>query len=179
MSHLVLIGPRGSGKSSVGRLAARLLGWEFADTDALIESGGRTIAEVFAAEGESGFRVLEREVICDLQPVDNTVIATGGGAVLDAANRDHLAGLGKVIYLHATPERLVARIAGSNRPPLTDADPLEEMRRVLTHREPLYRALADAVLDTETLDPDTAARRLVDLARDLARNLAGAPSEKA
>jgi shikimate kinase len=165
MSHLVLIGPRGSGKSSVGQLAARLLGWDFVDTDVLVEARGRTIAEVFAAEGEPGFRALEREVISDLRPADNTVIATGGGAVLDAANRDHLAALGSVIYLHATPECLVARIAGSDRPPLTDADPLEEMRRVLEHREPLYRALADAVLDTETLDPDLAARRLADRVR--------------
>ncbi len=135
------------------------------DTDALIEARGRTIVELFAAGGEPGFRAVECEVICQLNPADDTVIATGGGAVLDAANRAHLAGLGRVIYLHATPERLVARIAGSNRPPLTDADPLAEMRRVLAHREPLYRGLADAVLDTETLDLDTAARGVVDLVR--------------
>lgn len=147
---------------------ARLLGWAFVDTDALIEARGRTIAELFATVGEPGFRAVERAVILALEPPTAAVIATGGGAVLDPANREHLATLGPVIYLHATPERLVARIAGSDRPPLTDADPNEEMRQVLAHREPLYRALANAVVDTDALDPDTAARRVVDLARGLA-----------
>lgn len=167
MTRLVLIGPRGSGKTLVGQLVARLLGCDFVDTDTLIEARGRTIPELFATEGEPGFRAIEREVIRSLEPSADAVVATGGGAVLDAANREHLAGLGPVIYLHAPPERLVARIAGSDRPPLTDADPLDEMRRVLAEREPLYRALANAVIDTDTLDPETAARRLFDLAHDL------------
>lgn len=167
MTRVVLIGPRGSGKTAVGQRAARLLGCDFLDTDALIEARGRTIAEVFTDEGEPGFRALERAVIASLDPPDRAVVATGGGAVLDAANREHLAGLGPVIYLHASPERLVARIAGEPRPPLTDADPLEEMRRVLALREPLYHALADAVLDTDPLDLDTASRRVADLTRGL------------
>jgi shikimate kinase len=164
MTHLILIGPRGSGKTEVGKRVARLLGWTFVDIDALIEARGRTIAELFATEGEPGFRAVERAVIKTLALPARAVIATGGGAVLDAANRERLAGLGPVIYLHATVERLVARIAGSDRPPLTDADPTEEMRQVLAHREPLYRALANAVVDTDALDLDTAARRVVQLA---------------
>lgn len=167
MTRLILIGPRGSGKSSVGRRAARLLGCAFVDTDALIEARGRTIAELFTAEGEPGFRAIEREVIRSLDPPAGAVVATGGGAVLDAANREHLAGLGTVIYLHAPVDRLVARIKGEHRPPLTDTGPLDEMRRVLALRDPIYRALADAVVDTDTLDLDTAARRVVDIARSL------------
>lgn len=147
---------------------ARLLGWAFVDIDALIEARGRTIAELFATEGEAGFRAVERAVIKTLDSPAPAVVATGGGAVLDPANREHLAGLGPVIYLHATVERLVARIAGSDRPPLTDADPTEEMRQVLAHREPLYRALATAVVDTDALDLDTAAGQVVDVTRGLA-----------
>jgi len=166
MTRLVLIGPRGSGKSAVGRRAARLLGWAFVDTDRLIEARGRTITELFAAEGEAGFRAVERAVIAALDPPVDAVVATGGGAVLDPDNRAHLAGLGRVIYLRATVERLVARTTGSDRPPLSADDAAVEMRRVLALRDPLYRALADAVLDTETLDLDTASRRLVELFAD-------------
>ncbi len=165
MSCLVLIGPRGAGKSAAGRRVALRLGWDFVDTDALIEARGRTIAELFAAEGEAGFRVVEARTISALRPTRDTVVATGGGVVLDAANRAHLATLGPVIYLHAAPTLLVARIAGSDRPALTDADPLTEMRQVLAAREPLYRELAGHVVDTGALDVEAVATHLAALAR--------------
>jgi shikimate kinase len=162
---VVLIGPRGAGKTALGQRVARRLGWAFLDTDRLIEARGRSVDAIFAAAGEAGFRALEREVIGALAPAGDAVIATGGGAVLDADNRVHLAALGPVIYLHASPEELVARIADSDRPALTDADPRSEMRAVLAAREPLYRDLADAVLDTGALDVDAATEALVALAR--------------
>jgi shikimate kinase len=165
---VVLIGPRGAGKTALGQRAARRLGWAFLDTDRLIEAKGRSVAAIFAAAGEAGFRAREREVIGALAPAGDAVIATGGGAVLDAGNRAHLAALGPVIYLHAPPEELVARIAGTDRPALSDADPRSEMRAVLARREPLYRDLADALLDTGTLGEDAAVEALVALARALA-----------
>ena len=167
MTSVVLIGPRGAGKTAVGRRLAQRLGIGFQDTDALIVARGRTVAEIFAAHGEPGFRALEREIIAGLKPEPATVIATGGGAVLDADNRARLASLGPVIYLRASAECLSARIAGTDRPALTDADPLTEMRQVLAAREPLYRELAQAVLDTDELALPDAIGALVALARDL------------
>ena len=161
MSSLVLIGPRGAGKTSAGRATAARLGWDFVDTDALIETRGRTIAEIFAAEGEPGFRRLERSIIAELWPARDTVIATGGGVVLDPDNRRRLSALGPVVYLIADAEQLVARIAGSDRPALTDADPLTEMRQVLIARDPLYRGTARTVLDTGALSLDDVVDQLV------------------
>lgn len=163
MTCVVLIGPRGAGKTAVGQRVAHHLAVDFLDTDALLEARGRTVAEIFATQGEPGFRALEREIIAALGPEGDAVIATGGGAVLDPANRAHLASLGPVIYLHASAERLVARIAGSDRPPLTDADPHREMRQVLAARERLYRELAQAVLDTDALDLEAATQALLAL----------------
>ena len=165
MTGLVLIGLRGSGKTTAGRAAALRLGRPFFDLDLLIEARGRPIAEIFAAEGEAAFRALESEVIRTLDPPPGAIIATGGGAILAPENRVRLAGLGRVIYLSASPQVLAERVAQAPRPPLAGAaTPLEEAQLLLEAREPLYRALSDSTLDTGELSLEQVVDVLVSLA---------------
>src|SRR4051794_20040028 len=104
-SPIVLVGYRGTGKTTVGRLLAASLGWEFADADDLIESAaGKSIAEIFAAEGDPGFRDREAAALRELCRRDRLVVATGGGAILRPANRELLRGAGFVAWLTAEPE---------------------------------------------------------------------------
>ena len=157
--NVILIGYRGSGKSTVGRLLAEQLGWTFVDTDALIESqAGSTIADVFATEGEAGFRAREGEAIVQITQDIRQVIAVGGGAVTDRRNVERLRGAGKVIWLTAPPEVLWQRISrdersGTTRPDLTPAGGLDEVRAVLAGRQDIYRAAASLTFNTEHHEP--------------------------
>ena len=153
--RVVLIGYRGSGKSVVGRLVADRLGLAFVDTDLEIETrDGRSIAEIFAEDGEFGFRRVERDVIADVSRRQRVVIAAGGGAVLDPDTRsDWTASDTLVAWLTATPEELAGRISGDEttadrRPSLTGRSVLEEITEVLRHREPLYRNCQRLTIDT-------------------------------
>ncbi len=163
--RLVLVGLRGSGKTSAGIEAAARIGAAFVDLDQRIEARGRTIPQIFAEAGEAGFRALEREVIAELQPPDPAVIATGGGAVLHPENRARLRQLGTVVYLAAEPAVLAARVADSDRPPLVDGGPEAEARTLLSIRDPLYREVADHVVPTDSLSVAEVAARLVALAK--------------
>ena len=161
MSVLLLIGPRGAGKSSVGSHAAGLLGLPFSDVDDLIEQRTRlTVVEIFARRGEPAFRALERglmlEVLGDPRP---RVVATGGGCVLDSDVRTRLRQHPGVIWLDAPVAELRRRIAGGARPSLTGQDPLQELARVVGEREPLYRACSahGVRLDTGALSLEQAA----------------------
>lgn len=121
--NVTLAGYMGSGKTTVGRLLAERLGWTFVDTDALIEArAGRSIPRLFAEEGEEGFRALEAQVIREVARGDRQVIATGGGAAVDPANRLALALAGPLVLLEASPETLWARVSGSDRPLASDPD---------------------------------------------------------
>lgn len=147
--NLALIGFMGSGKSTVGHLAAHQLGFEFVDTDRLIESHvGRTIAQIFADGGESVFRQFESEVVARVSQLDRTVIATGGGL---GANPTHLVALkthALVVCLWATPEVLWERVRRQvHRPLLQVPDPLGRLRHLLAEREPVYRQ-ADVLINT-------------------------------
>ena len=160
---IVLVGARGSGKSTVGRLLADGLEREFFDSDAEIERVvGRPIPEIFAAHGESAFRVVEAEVIAALLQRGACVLATGGGAVLHADTRERLAAAGAVIYLEADVATLHARTAGdavsgkNRRPPLTDLSAEEEIAAVLAAREPLYREVASLTVDATAAPEDVA-----------------------
>ena len=153
--RVVLIGYRGSGKSVVGEVMACRLGLEFVDADAEIENrAGRAIAEIFADDGEAGFRRLEREVIAELAGRDAVIIAAGGGAVLDPQTRDEWNEPDTlVIWLTATPEELARRIArdqatGDRRPSLTGDGVLEEISEVLAQRADLYRGCQTLTIDT-------------------------------
>jgi len=158
-----LIGYRGTGKTTVGRLLAARLGWDFVDADDHIETvAGRTIAEIFAVEGEAGFRDREAAAIRDLCGRERLVLATGGGAVLRSANRELLRSAGLVVWLTATPETAWARLqndptTSARRPNLTANGGIEEVRTLLAARSPLYEELAHFVADADTPSPEAVA----------------------
>lgn len=159
---IFLIGYRGSGKSTVGRVLASRLGWAFVDADVVIEErAGKTIREIFAAEGEAGFRNREATVLADLCKRTDTVIATGGGVVLRPENRDLLRGNGFVAWLTASAPTLWNRIQADSittarRPALTTGG-LAEVEQLLADREPLYRETADVEVSVEVVSPEQAA----------------------
>ena len=148
--NLYLIGPMGSGKTAVGKKLAALLGKQFFDSDAEIERRtGVDIRYIFEKEGEARFREREREVIADLTSLDGVIVATGGGAVLDPANRERLASTGTVVYLRATVAAQLERTRPSrNRPLLRGGAPRAVLERLLAIRRPLYEEIADISVDT-------------------------------
>ncbi len=174
--RLVLIGYRGTGKSTVARLLADTLGWPLVDTDPLIEQrAGLEIAEIFARFGEPHFRDLESAVIADLDARDPAVISVGGGAVLRPANVEHLRRGSLVVWLTAPAETLLARIGGdpttvARRPNLTSLPGIEEIRHLLAVREPLYRRAADLRFDTAALAPQQVAEQVLEHLRAARRD---------
>lgn len=145
---VVLVGMMGSGKSSVGRRLAARLGLPFVDADVEIETAaGMTIPEIFAQRGESEFRDGERRVISRILTTRSPlVLATGGGAFMNAETRDRISQLGISIWLKADPDVLMRRVRKrSNRPLLQTADPEATLKRMLAEREPVY-ALAELTL---------------------------------
>lgn len=148
--RLILVGLPGSGKSTAGRQLARRLGLPFTDSDHAIEQHiGCSIASFFAREGEAAFRDIEEAVVARLCEGAEGVIATGGGVVLRAANRERLRSAGHVIYLRATPEDLFRRVRHDRgRPLLQVADPMKKLRELYAERDPLYRQAAHFVIET-------------------------------
>lgn len=151
--HVVLVGLPGSGKSSVGRQLAQALGCRFADLDLVIEErAGRPIPEIFAAEGEDGFRTLEAALSAELAREAPLVLAPGGGWMANEAAVAPLRPLGRIIYLRVTPETAIRRMGAGHtrRPLLAGPDPLDALRTLLDRRAGLY-ARADVEVDTEHL----------------------------
>ena len=134
---LTLIGYRATGKTTLGRLLAEQLGWDWIDADVEIEHrAGKSIARIFAEDGEPVFRDIEAHVIADLCRQDRLVLAAGGGAPLRPESRRAMRDGGKVVWLTAQPETILARMSGdastaTRRPNLTDKDPLDEIIQVL------------------------------------------------
>ncbi|MFT4201524.1 shikimate kinase [Gordonia sp. (in: high G+C Gram-positive bacteria)] len=154
---LVLTGFMGAGKSTIGRAVAQRLGVDFLDTDAELErSAGRSVAEVFAAEGEAGFRELERTIVTSVLAGFPGVVALGGGSVTVPAIRGALEGH-RVVHLRITPAVGYARVEQSDRPLLAVDDPHAEYARLLQERTALYEQVA-----TETVDADRAVQDVVD-----------------
>lgn len=161
--RIFLVGPMGAGKTTVGRRLAERLGFAFVDSDRHIEERtGVDIPRIFEIEGESGFRAREAAAIDDLTRRDDTVLATGGGAILDPQNREHLHERGVVIYLTASVERQLARTRHSDRPLLRTPDPQRRLAELLAERDPLYRATAHIIQDTESDTAAAVADRLTD-----------------
>ena len=165
--NIVLIGYRGCGKSTVGRLLAERLGWQHIDTDQLIQQRlDRSIAEVFSCEGERFFREVESEVIAELAPTAPAVLSVGGGSVVSEHNRKRLCGLGCVVWLRASERELHRRItsdpaSASTRPPLSDADPIAEIKATLTARASYYEQLAEVRIDSTDLPPERVATMIL------------------
>ena len=147
-SNIFLIGAMGAGKSTIGRRLASALDKDFVDADqALEERTGVEIPLIFELEGEAGFRKRESEMLARLVEREGMVLATGGGVVLSAKNRTHLAERGFVVYLDAPVELLVARVARDrHRPLMQTADPEATMREITRIRDPLYRESADIIV---------------------------------
>src|SRR5436309_2924281 len=150
IQNLVLTGFMGTGKSSVGRLVASHLHFDFMDTDEMIESrAGKSIPEIFSQVGEEIFRELEKQLLSELSRVRRTVISTGGGLSANAANLASLKQHALVVCLWASPETIWERVRGqSHRPLLQDPDPLAKIRQLLSAREPFYKQ-ADVLVNTE------------------------------
>lgn len=152
--RIFLIGYRGSGKTTVGRALADGLGWAFVDADVLLEArAGKSIARIFADDGEPAFRDLESQTLAELAAQQQHVIATGGGIVLRPQNRELLK-TGFVAWLQISPELAWQRMqedatTRDRRPNLTATGGLREVETVMTVREPLYRATADAAFPAD------------------------------
>lgn len=150
-NNLYLVGPMGSGKTAVGKQLAKLLGYPFIDSDHEVEqTTGADIPRIFELEGEEGFRRRERETIAQLVQRSGIVLATGGGAVLDAGSRALLKSHGWVAYLETSAAQQANRSARTrHRPLLFGHDPEQRLAALLAVREPLYREVADYVTRTD------------------------------
>ena len=165
---LTLIGYRATGKTTLARLLAERLGWDWIDADVEIERGaGKSIARIFAEDGEAAFRDLEVQVIADLCRRERLVLAAGGGAPLRPESRQAMRQGGTVVWLRARPETILARMSADattadRRPNLTDKDPLEEIVHVLESRTPIYGQSAHVTVDTEGKTPEALVTEIVE-----------------
>jgi len=154
----------GAGKSAVGRYLARTMHLSFVDSDDEIESRtGVDIPFIFEKEGEEGFRKREAAVIDDLSKMDGVVLATGGGAVINPDSRSRLGGRGFVVYLYTTVDQQVARTQkGRERPLLESTDPRATLQELLDTRDPMYREIADIVVETDGRKVKSVANEIID-----------------
>ena len=166
LHRVFLVGPMGAGKTTIGKYLAQQLNLQFADTDTEIEERtGADIPWIFDVEGEDGFRDREQLAVEEMTLWDSVLLATGGGVIMRQENRRVLAARGFVIYLHATVDEQVRRTHRDRRRPLLqDGDPEEILQNLMIVRDPLYREIADHVIDTDGCSPRTVAQNLV---RDL------------
>ena len=162
--NIILVGPMGVGKTTIGRPLAKKLEMEFVDSDREIEDRtGVTINIIFEIEGEEGFRKRESAMISELTQRKNIVLATGGGAILDESNRILMRKHGVVVYLHASVDLQLERTRSSkNRPLLMNGDPRKILQELMTEREPLYRQEADIIVNTENRSPGAVANEIAE-----------------
>jgi shikimate kinase len=163
---LFLTGPMGAGKSTIGRQLAKRLNKEFHDSDHEIEARtGVDIPLIFELEGEAGFRKREQTIIEELTRIPGIILATGGGAILDPGNRRNLSKRGRVIYLHASVNQQLKRTRRDrNRPLLQTADPRARLEELMAIRDPLYREIADIIIETD-------GKRVRDVVRQIIQQL--------
>ena len=164
MKNIALIGFMGTGKTAVGQVLVKKLNRQFVEMDALIEKkAGKTIPEIFSEDGEIAFRELEIEVAKEISRRENLVIACGGGVVLNKINTDRLRETGSTVYLTASPEVILKRVAGepNQRPLLEVDDPAKTIKELLEFRKPFYERAADRIIDTSELDISTVAEQII------------------
>jgi shikimate kinase len=154
----------GAGKSTIGRLLAKELRLPFKDSDKEIEQRtGADIPWIFDVEGEQGFREREQAMIAELCELDGVVIATGGGVVLRPENRQALRSGGRVVYLHASVEQQLERTSRDrNRPLLRNAEPGKVLRNLMEIRDPLYREIADVIIETDERPPRLVVQEIIE-----------------
>ena len=163
--NIIFVGPMGAGKTTIGKQLAREIKRPFYDSDREIEKRtGADIPLIFELEGEEGFRKREKAVLQDLTNLKDIVLATGGGAVLDPENRELFNQRGFVIYLSAPLEHLLNRTSKDrNRPLLQTADPGKKLREILEIRDPLYREVADVIIETDNGAVRNVVKKLVNI----------------
>jgi shikimate kinase len=167
--RLLLVGMMGAGKTTVGAELAAILGWRYVDSDAQVEDAtGRTVPEIFAADGEQAFRRHEsaalRAALGDPEP---SVVSVAGGAVLDPANRAMLRAGGTVVWLRARVDTLAERVGDGAGRPLLGGDPAAALTHLSLEREPLYVEVADAIVDVDDLSPADVVDEVLGVVRDL------------
>lgn len=157
VNNIFLVGPMGAGKSTIGRKLANVLKTEFLDSDQEIERRtGATIPWIFDVEGESGFRAREKAMIDQLSQKHPIVLATGGGAILDPENRQHLSERGVVVYLYTSVDQQLRRTGrDQNRPLLQTENPRARLQQLFEQRDPLYRECASHVVSTDGRNVNT------------------------
>lgn len=165
--NIFLVGPMGVGKSTIGKKLAKKLGKKFVDSDREVEKRtGAAIRLIFDLEGEQGFRERESKLVDELTQDNGIVLATGGGVVLSAANRDLLTSRGTVVYLLASPELLVKRTSHDhNRPLLDTTDRLGKIRTLLNERQSLYEEIADLSLTVDKMAIKEIIEKIADFIR--------------
>lgn len=165
---LTLIGYRATGKTTLAKILAERLAWTWADSDDEIQRrAGKSIAAIFADDGEPAFRELEARVIAEQCRRDRLILATGGGAPLRPENRRAMREAGKVVWLRAEPTTIFARMnadrsTAARRPPLSDDEPDREIVRLLETRTPIYEESADIIIDTDANSPEELADKIIE-----------------
>jgi shikimate kinase len=168
--HVVLIGMMGSGKTTLGKLLAGRLGRPLLDSDAMVESRvGKTVAQMFAEQGEAAFRAEESRALADaLASTTPAIIAAAGGTVIDAGNRRRIADGGMVVWLRADPAILAGRIRPGDHRPLLAEDAAGTLRRLDADRRPLYASVADVIIDVDQSNRSAIIGRILDAMNDRA-----------
>lgn len=161
--NVFLIGPPGAGKSTIGRMLAAKLGFDFLDTDHVIEQRtGADISWIFDVEGESGFRDREHQVLAEMVLETNVVVATGGGIVLRPENRSLLSALDVVVYLEASLQQLLVRTSKDKKRPLLQVEnPSERIAALLAERSPFYESVCDLKINTDGHSPKSTVQTIL------------------
>ncbi len=164
--NIVLIGFRGTGKSTVGKILSKRTGWKFISSDDEIEKKYGKISKLVSDNGWEYFRKLEEDVIENIAKEDKTIIATGGGVVMNINNIKNLKKNGKFILLTASKEIIINRIKNSDRPSLTNSVSIEEeVDKILNERMPVYLSIADYIIDTSSLTPKDVAEKIIKITK--------------
>ena len=161
MHSIILIGPPGSGKSTVGKYLSKELGLSLIDTDRLIEDKeGRSISEIFLVDGEGGFRAIEKEIVLDVLKMEDCVIALGGGSVLDLDVQRELSECADVVFLDVSISNAAPRVGFNKERPLLMGNPRQQWLQLMEKRREIYESLATRTVSTDNRKPNEVAHEI-------------------